>query len=64
MVIGTADVGEIRAEADSASRKLGRYVNVSVLTPAEWNRARSGFVRNLVRNLRAEPVAELNLAPR
>ncbi len=60
MVIGTGDVGEIRAAADHASRTLGRDVNVSVLTPAEWNQGRSGFVRNL----RAQPVVELSLAPR
>jgi predicted nucleotidyltransferase len=40
MVIGTADVAEIRAEADSATRKLGRDVNVTVLTPDEWDKSR------------------------
>ena len=59
MLIGTGDVGKARAAADGASRALSRDVNVSVLTPAEWNQAKSGFIRNL----RAQPVVEL-LLPR
>ncbi len=57
MVIGTGDVGEIRAEADSASRKLGRDVNVSVLTPEEWDSRQTGFVAHL----KSEPQVELDL---
>ncbi len=57
MVIGTGDVGEIRAEADSASRKLGRDVNVSVLTPEEWDSSQTGFLAHL----KSEPLVELDL---
>jgi predicted nucleotidyltransferase len=47
LVIGSGDVGEIRAEADIATRKLGRDVNVTVLTPAEWEKAGSGFIAHV-----------------
>lgn len=57
MVIGTADVAKIRAEADRASRKLGRDVNVSVLTPAEWNSSQTGFLAHL----KSEPQVELEV---
>jgi predicted nucleotidyltransferase len=57
MVIGTADVAEIRTEADSASRKLGRDVNVTVLTPDEWDNSPTGFVAHL----KSEPLVELDL---
>jgi hypothetical protein len=59
LIVGSGDVNEIRTAANSASRILGRDVNVTVLTPAEWNQAKSGFIRHL----RDQPVAELNLAP-
>ncbi len=58
MVIGTADVAEIRAEADSASRKLGRDVNVTTLTKKEWDRSRTGFIAQI----KSAPLVELNLA--
>lgn len=57
MVIGDADVNEIRAEADRASRKLGRDVNVSVLTPDEWGSSQTGFIAHL----KAQPQVELDL---
>ena len=57
MIIGTGDVGEIRAEADFASRKLGRDVNVSVLSPEEWHSSTTGFVSHL----KTEPLVELDL---
>ncbi len=57
MIIGIADVGEIRAAADHASRKLGRDVNVSVLTPDEWDSSKTGFVSHV----KAEPLVELDL---
>ncbi len=57
MVIGTGDVAEIRAEADSASRKLGRDVNVSVLTQAEWERSQTGFIAQL----KSRPHVDLDL---
>ncbi len=44
LVIGTPNVGEVRAEADAATRKLGRDINVTVMSPTEWNDARSGFL--------------------
>ena len=57
MVIGTGDVGEIRAEADSASRKLGRDVNVTVLMPDEWEKSTTGFVSHV----KSAPQVELDL---
>ncbi|MDQ6848919.1 MAG: ArsR family transcriptional regulator, partial [Actinomycetota bacterium] len=57
MVIGTGDVGEIRAEADRASRKLGRDVNVTVLTTDEWEHGTSGFITHL----KSEPLVDLDL---
>lgn len=57
MVVGTGDVGEIRAETDAASRRLGRDVNVSVLTPDEWNSSKAGFISHL----KSEPLVELDL---
>ncbi|MGI8760587.1 MAG: MarR family transcriptional regulator [Jatrophihabitantaceae bacterium] len=57
MVIGDSDVNEIRAEADRASRKLGRDVNVTVLTSDEWDNSRTGFVTHL----KSEPLVELDL---
>jgi predicted nucleotidyltransferase len=57
MVVGSGDVGEVRAVADDASRTLGRDVNVSVLTPDEWDNGRTGFVSHL----KAEPLVELDL---
>lgn len=58
LVIGSVSVSEIRAEADLATRKVGRDVNVTVLTPAEWGAAESGFLEH-VRN---GPLVELELA--
>ena len=57
MVIGAADVGEIRAEADTASRKLGHDVNVTTLTTDEWGNSPTGFVTHL----KSEPLVELDL---
>ena len=57
MVIGDGNVNEIRAEADRASRKLGRDVNVSVLTTDEWDNSPTGFVAHL----KSEPLVELDL---
>jgi predicted nucleotidyltransferase len=57
MVIGTRDVTEIRTEADYASRRLGRDVNVTVLTPDEWDKSATGFVAHL----KTEPLVELDL---
>jgi predicted nucleotidyltransferase len=42
LVIGSANVADIRSEADIATRTLGRDVNVTVVTPAEWDRAANG----------------------
>ncbi len=57
MVVGSADVAEIRAAADSASRTLGRDVNVTVLTAVEWEINPTGFVTHL----KSEPLVELDL---
>ena len=58
LVIGTPDIGEIRAEADAATRTLGRDVNVTVLSPKEWNSARSGFIAHV----KDGPLVDLDLA--
>jgi DNA-binding MarR family transcriptional regulator len=57
MVIGAGDVGEIRGAAESASRRLGRDVNVTVLTPDEWEHGTSGFITHL----KSEPLVDLDL---
>lgn len=57
MVIGDGDVNDIRAEADRASRKLGRDVNVTVLSADEWEHGTSGFITHL----KAEPLVYLDL---
>jgi hypothetical protein len=57
MVVGTADVNTVRGKADLGSRILGRDVNVTVLSPAEWDTASSGFIAHL----KAGPLVELDL---
>lgn len=57
MVIGTADVGEVRAKVDDAARRLGHDVDVSVLTQKEWESNQTGFVTHL----RSEPLVELQV---
>ncbi len=57
LVIGGGSVGEIRAEADIATRKLGRDVHVTVLTPTEWEAAESGFIAHV----KDGPLVELDL---
>lgn len=57
LVIGSGSVGELRAEADIATRKLGRDVNVTVLSPAEWDAAGSGFIEHVKNG----PLVELEL---
>jgi DNA-binding MarR family transcriptional regulator len=47
LVIGTPDVSEVRAQADAATRTLGRDVNVTVLSPNEWSNARTGFIAHV-----------------
>ena len=58
LVIGTPAVEDVRRRADVASEQLGRDVNVTVLTPAEWSNATSGFVGHV----RASPLVALDLA--
>lgn len=57
LVIGSGNVSEIRTEADLATRKLGRDVNVTVLTPLEWDAADSGFIAHV----KDGPLVELDL---
>lgn len=57
MVIGDADVAEIRSAADAASRRLGRDVTVTVLTHEEWDRAETGFPTHL----KTQPLVALNV---
>ena len=47
LVVGDVDVEDARDRADAASGDLGRDVNVSVLSRAEWEHPRSGFVRHV-----------------
>ena len=47
----------VRAEADIATRTLGRDVNVTVLTLAEWDAAESGFIAHV----KDGPLVELDL---
>lgn len=58
LVIGTPSVDDIRRRADAASEQLGRDVNVTVLTRAEWSHATSGFLDHV----RASPLVALDLA--
>lgn len=57
MVIGDADVAEVRSEADAASQRLGRDVNVTVLTASEWERGETGFLAHL----KTQPLVPLDL---
>ena len=57
MVVGTADVNAVRRKSDLASRVLGRDVNVTMLSPAEWAAAGNGFVAHL----KGSPLVELDL---
>jgi hypothetical protein len=57
MVIGDVDVAEVRSEADAASRRLGRDVNVTVLTAEEWQRGETGFLTHL----KTQPLVTLDL---
>lgn len=57
MIIGEPDVSEVRQRAEQASAELGRDVNVTVLTPAEWDAAASGFLEQV----RSSPIVDLAL---
>jgi DNA-binding transcriptional ArsR family regulator len=57
MVIGDADVAEVRSAADASSRRLGRDVNVTVLTVEEWERTETGFLTHL----KTQPLVTLNV---
>jgi hypothetical protein len=57
VVIGHADVREVRTEVDIASRQLGCDVNVTVLTPEEWERGETGFLAHL----EAQPLVALEV---
>ena len=58
LVVGTPDVRAVRRAADTASTQLGRDVNASVLTPAEWEHPGP-----FVANVKVSPYVELDLAP-
>lgn len=47
LVVGTPNVAAIRRAARAAARDLGRDVNPVIVTPDEWRRAESGFLRTL-----------------
>lgn len=57
MVIGDPDVGAVREAADMATRRIQHDVNVTILSPDEFDSAESGFVRKL----RRQPVVELDM---
>lgn len=57
IVVGTVDVGDVRRRADAAGEELARDVNVTVLSPEEWARPSSGFVRHV----RASPLVALDV---
>jgi predicted nucleotidyltransferase len=57
MVIGRADVTAVRSRADAASHRLGRDVNVTVLTTGEWERGETGFLTQL----KTQPLVTLDL---
>lgn len=57
IVIGDADVPEVRLGVDVASRRLGRDVNVTVLKPKEWEHPETGFLSHL----KAQPLVALDL---
>ena len=57
LVIGSIGVDKVRAEADIATRALGRDVNVTVLTPAEWTDADNGFIQHV----KGGPLVDLDL---
>lgn len=57
MIIGEPDVSEVRRLVEQASAELGRDVNATVLTPAEWDAAASGFLQQI----RSSPAVELDL---
>lgn len=57
LVIGSGGVDDIRAKADEATRILDRDVNVTVLTPDEWEAAASGFIEHVKNG----PLVELEL---
>lgn len=59
MVVGDADVAEVRSEAGAVSRRLGRDVNVTVVTFAEWDRAETVFLTHL----KTQPLVTLDLLP-
>lgn len=57
LVVGSPDVAVVRRAARAASRELGRNVNPTILSPSEWEDARSGFVRTV----RERPLLNLDL---
>jgi predicted nucleotidyltransferase len=58
LVVGSADVAQVRAAADRATKTLGKDVNVSVLAPNEWDDAKTGFIRNV----KGSPLVDLDLS--
>lgn len=58
LIIGSPDVASVRSAADVATRKIGRDVNVSVLSPADWAAAKTGFIRRV----KEGPLVDLEVA--
>jgi DNA-binding MarR family transcriptional regulator len=47
LLVGDIDVPNARASAERASERLGRDVNVTVVSRLEWESAETGFLREL-----------------
>jgi hypothetical protein len=50
LVIGEPDTAAVYAGARAAEGELGRPVDVTILSPAEWAQRRSGFLRTVARS--------------
>ena len=57
LVIGNVEVAAVRSEADAASRRLDRDVNVTVLSPEEWDDGGTGFLTHL----KTQPLVALDM---
>jgi predicted nucleotidyltransferase len=58
LVVGTADPDDVFEAAGAAERRLGREVNVRIVTPATW----SGPAADpFLQSVRTRPLVELDL---
>jgi DNA-binding transcriptional ArsR family regulator len=47
LIVGSADQGELYDAARSASRRVGREVNVNQVSPDRWKESDDGFIRTV-----------------